>query len=123
MKNRSVFSICLVLYLLIVALIVTEPLGYDPLLLCVFFFFVFLLLYLFLSDTMPVNFGKLPSKWQAAIKLSAKLLLIALFAHRSLELLEVNSLKFLKYMSIGAYLVFLAMVARDIHRDIRILLK
>ena len=66
MKDSTVFIICLVTYLLFVLLIITEPIGYDPLWLCIFFFVAFAAIYLIATNTLPrlenIIYKKLPKK-------------------------------------------------------------
>ena len=56
---------CLIAYSLFVLLIVSEPIGYNPFLLCVFFLIVFLVLYLFLTKSFNRIYDRMPKRVKA----------------------------------------------------------
>ena len=85
-KNKSLFFCCLVTYLLFVLLIITEPIGYDPFLLCVVFAIVFAVLYLFLtasalriSEKIHRASEKFPKRIKAILNGFAYLIICATF--------------------------------------------
>ena len=115
MSNKSIFILCLISYLLLVLLIAVEPIGYNPILLCIFFFFVFLVLFIFLTNSIPKALQKLPKKIRALIKgisIYLEYLLVFLLGWIMHEIWVVGKNSYLNYYIIVILTMSSIMVVR-----------
>ena len=120
MNNRTLLIACIITYILFVLLIFTEPIGYNPIWLSIFFFFVFALLYLAVTNTFMQIFEKFPKKLKKVLRIFStiiELVCVFLSGWQLHNILNSGTSFFKDYSFIGLIIVISIIIVRKRYRN------